>query len=112
MCLRPQGCTVREFMVAGNCGPANNYRKALQTVTRVITVTKLPGDGGRGYRFKAAPTAKGLKLIEAALGKVPAALVPQASDAPAKAPRKRKAKAAPTPQADAPASDAPAAPQA
>lgn len=29
MALRADGCTVRQFQIAGNCGPANNYRRKL-----------------------------------------------------------------------------------
>lgn len=93
MCLRPNGCTVREFQVAGNCGPASNYRRELQTVAKVITVTKLPGDGKRAYRFKAYLTAKGVKLCEAAGITPPKGAVKADGDAPAKAPRRRVSKA-------------------
>lgn len=115
MCLRPQGCTVREFRWAGRdndgmpCGPANNYRGALVTVDKVITVNVLPGQG-REYRFKAVLTAKGAALCKAA-GVTPpkgALASDAASDKPAKVKRARKPKATPAPQLEAaPTSDAP-----
>lgn len=114
MALRPQGCTVRQFQVAGSCGPANNYRRALITVDKVIKVDVLPVNGTRAYAFKAVLTAKGVAMAKAAGVKLPAVLEGKASEAKAKSPRKpRAAKATANEAAPTPASEAPqAAPQA
>lgn len=107
MALRPQGCTVRQFQVAGSCGPANNYRRDLVKVDKVLTVAVLPSAEGRAYAFKARLTAKGVAMVKAAMGKVPAGLE---ADTPAKAPRKPrtpKVTAAPASEA-APVEPAPA----
>lgn len=60
MTLRPAGCTVRQFQVAGSCGPANNYRRAL-VADGLLTVQVQ----GKPYAFVATLTAKG-KLAVAA----------------------------------------------
>lgn len=60
MCLRDGGCTVRQFCVAGSCGPANNKR-GLVVKRGLATVTVQ----GKPYSFKLTPTAKGLALIKA-----------------------------------------------
>lgn len=113
MCLRPQGASVREFLLASNAkGPAHNYRRALIGVDRVVTDAPLPGDG-RAYRFKVTLTAKGAAMVKAA-----GVVLPKGVDAPkAKAPRKpRAAKAKPatvttTAPVDGGSGDQPATPQ-
>ncbi len=56
MCLRPEGCTVRQFQMAGSCGPANNKRRDVVRVRQLATEAKV----GTPYAFKLTPTAKGL----------------------------------------------------
>jgi hypothetical protein len=64
MCLRPEGCTVTQFVLAGSCGPANNYRRAMVKTGWFSCVVE-----GKPYAFKLSLTAKGeaklAKLIEA-----------------------------------------------
>ena len=64
MCLRMKGCTVRQFQIAGDCGPANNYRGRL-VKTGLMTVTV----EGKPYAHKLTLTTKG----QAALDKAKAA---------------------------------------
>lgn len=80
MTLRPAGCTVRQFQVAGSCGPANNYRRAL-VADGLLTVQVQ----GKPYAFVAALTAKG-KLAVAA-GEKAAIAAKVTAEAPAKAPK-------------------------
>ncbi len=56
MCLRPEGCTVRQFQMAGSCGPANNKRRDVVRVRQLATEAKV----GTPYAFVLKPTAKGL----------------------------------------------------
>ncbi len=58
MCLRPGGCTVRQFQIAGSCGPANNYRRRL-VHDGLLTVHVT----GKPYAFVAALTAKGKQAV-------------------------------------------------
>lgn len=103
MTLRPEGCTVQQFCLAGSCGPANNYRRALvKSGWFSCTVT------GKPYAFTLGFTAKGEAKVIAAQ----AALANAAADKPAKAPRngkgKRKAPQATTPAVtETPTSEAP-----
>lgn len=102
MTLRPEGCTVQQFCLAGSCGPANNYRRALvKSGWFSCTVT------GKPYAFTLGFTAKG----EAKVMTAQAALV-AAGEQPAKpakkAKRKAKAKKAATVAAgETPTSEAP-----
>jgi hypothetical protein len=88
MCLRPEGCTVAQYVLAGSCGPANNYRRALVKAGWFSCTVE-----GKPYAFKLTVTAKG----QAKLDKAQAALVAAEADAgtsPAKAKRKAKRKPA------------------
>lgn len=92
MCLRPEGCTVSQFVLAGSCGPANNIRRDL--VKAGYFTCKVEG---KPYAFILTVTAKGQQRLD----KAQAAAEAEASmvDAPKgkKAARKRrldKAKAA------------------
>ncbi len=68
MCLRKEGCTVRQFCVAGSCGPANNKRGlVVKRGLATVTVT------GKPYAFTLTPTAKGLALVKANEAKAQAA---------------------------------------
>jgi hypothetical protein len=81
MCLRDGGCTVQQFMLAGSCGPANNYRRALvKTGWFKLTVA------GKPYAYTMTITEKGA----AKLAKAQAAAEAEAGET-AKAPAKRKA---------------------
>lgn len=100
MCLRPGGCTVRQFQIAGSCGPANNYRRTLVNAG-VLKVTV----EGKPYAYVATVTPKGLKAIEKAVAANAAAEATTAAEKPARAAAKpkRKAKAKPaTPVAATP----------
>jgi hypothetical protein len=107
MCLRPEGCTVQQFVLAGSCGPANNYRRALvKSGWFNCTVD------GKPYAFKLTVTAKGeAKLAKAQVQAEAEATVAEAPKVKSKPKGKRKAKA---PVAEAPAetpiSEAPEAP--
>ena len=60
MALRPNGCTVRQFQIAGSCGPANNTRRALvQSGVFAQTVT------GKPYAYVLKLTAKGAAAAKA-----------------------------------------------
>ena len=114
MCLRPEGCTVSQFVLAGSCGPANNIRRDL--VKAGYFTSKVEG---KPYAFILTVTAKGQQR----LNKAQAAAEAEASviDAPKgkKAKGKkaaRKPKAAPVTDVavipatvETPASDAPSA---
>ena len=81
MCLRTKGCTVRQFQIAGNCGPANNYRGALvKTGLMQVSVE------GKPYAHKLVLTPKG----EAAVAKGKLA---DKKDVAARKPRKVKVEA-------------------
>lgn len=94
MCLRPEGCTTAQFLAAGWCGTANNNKRKLIDVARVVTPDWLPGSG-RGRAVRLYLTALGEQHVKAALGKVPAGFT-KAAAKPAKvrAPRAPKAKVA------------------
>lgn len=84
MALRPEGCTVRQFQIAGSCGPANNYRRKLvraKLFTEQVT--------GKPYAYVLTLTAKG----QAAYDRGMAAMAADAT-APASKPAKGKGKAA------------------
>jgi hypothetical protein len=87
MCLRPEGCTVQQFCLAGSCGPANNMRRDLVKSGWFSSTVE-----GKPYAYKLSVTAKG----EAKLAKAQAQLEAAATvaDAP-KATKKAKAKKAP-----------------
>ena len=103
MTLRPEGCTVQQFCLAGSCGPANNYRRALvKSGWFACTVT------GKPYAFTLGFTAKGEAKVLAAQTALAAAGV----DTPAKPAKKAKRKAlakkaAAVAPVDAPTSEAP-----
>jgi len=104
MCLRPEGCTVAQFVLAGSCGPANNYRRQLVTSGWFSCVPV-----GKPYAFVMTFTTKGAdKLAKAQVKAAEAATVTDKPKA-AKAARKRVAKVAPAPVADAevPAAEVP-----
>lgn len=61
MCLRPGGCTVRQFQIAGSCGPANNHRRALRRDYGLVTETK----SGNPYAFTLKLTPKGQAQLKA-----------------------------------------------
>jgi hypothetical protein len=82
MCLRPEGCTVTQFMAAGSCGPAHNKRREL-VGKRWLTVAVQ----GKPYAYVAKLTAKGEAKVAAANAAA------SEGDAP-KAKAKRKAKKA------------------
>lgn len=62
MCLRREGCTVRQFCTAGSCGPANNWRRSLWRDHKVVT----EGKQGNPYAFTLRLTAKGRDMLKAA----------------------------------------------
>lgn len=98
MALRDGGCTVRQFQVAGSCGPANNYRRALVNAGLIKVSVE-----GKPYAYVATLTAKGqaaiARNVKAAAEAAPA---DKAADKPAKAAKaKRKARKA----ADKPAGE-------
>ena len=61
MCLRPAGCTVRQFQIAGSCGPANNYRRRLVREGLFAETVE-----GKPYAYKLVITDKGTKAVEKA----------------------------------------------
>lgn len=65
MCLRPEGCTVAQFCIAGSCGPANNKRTDVVKHRKLATVTV----EGKPYAFKLVLTAAGRTAIENAVKK-------------------------------------------
>lgn len=90
MTLRPEGCTVQQFCLAGSCGPANNYRRALvKSGWFSCTVT------GKPYAFTLGFTAKGEAKVMTAQTALAAAGEQPAKPAK-KAKRKAKAKKAAT----------------
>ena len=104
MCLRPEGCTVRQFMGAGSSGPANNWRRALRRDYGLVTEAKV----GTPYAFILKLTPKGVEQLKAAgvaIGGLPV-------EKPAKPVTVTKGavtapKAAPTAPAQTPTSEAP-----
>ena len=60
MALREHGCTVRQFQIAGSCGPANNHRRAM-VASKVVRETVV----GKPYAYVLTVTPKG----EAAIAK-------------------------------------------
>jgi hypothetical protein len=83
MCLRPEGCTVQQFCLAGSCGPANNYRRALVKSGWFGCTVE-----GKPYAFKLAFTVKGEAKLTAMQAKLD--VDAQAADAVPVA-KKRKA---------------------
>lgn len=61
MTLRPEGCTVAQFVLAGSCGPANNYRRALVKSGWFSQTVE-----GKPYAFKLTVTAKGQAKLDKA----------------------------------------------
>lgn len=102
MTLRAEGCTVQQFCLAGSCGPANNYRRALvKSGWFSCTVT------GKPYAFTLGFTAKGEAKVLAAQAALAAAGVDTPAKPAKKAKRKAKAaKATPVAVAETPTSDA------
>lgn len=116
MCLRPEGCTVAQFCMAGSCGPANNKRRqVINNGWARVTVS------GKPYAFRLTITDKGLAVVKrnaqlaadkaaAATAKpvkkakaVKAAGKPKGKGKPAKAtPQAGKPETAPTVTAEAP----------
>ena len=80
MCLRKGGCTVRQFQIAGSCGPANNYRRRLVREGLFDETVE-----GKPYAYKLVVTAKGT----AALAKAAAAA--KAKDVAKGKPKAKKA---------------------
>ena len=103
MTLRAEGCTVQQFCLAGSCGPANNYRRALvKSGWFACTVA------GKPYAFTLGFTAKGEAKVLAAQTALAAAGVDTHAKPAKKAKRKAKAKkATPVAVAETPTSDAP-----
>jgi hypothetical protein len=86
MCLRDGGCTVRQFQIAGSCGPANNYRRAL------VNAKLVKGDVvGKPYAYTLTVTPKGQASIDRAV----AAAQATASEPKAKVVKATKASAKP-----------------
>lgn len=83
MAMRDGGCTVRQFQIAGSCGPANNYRRKL--VRAKLFTEKVEG---KPYAYCLTLTAKG---EQARVKGMTIAAAPPAEPKPAKA---KKAKAA------------------
>lgn len=65
MCLRPEGCTVQQFCLAGSCGPANNYRRALVNSGWFSVTVE-----GKPYAFKMTFTVKGEAKLAAMQAKL------------------------------------------
>lgn len=103
MTLRAEGCTVQQFCLAGSCGPANNYRRALvKSGWFACTVT------GKPYAFTLGFTAKGEAKVLAAQTALAAAGLDTPAKPAKKAKRKAKAaKATPVAVAETPTSEAP-----
>lgn len=83
MTLRPEGCSVRQFLIAGGGGPANNIRRELEN-KKLLKVTV----EGKPYVYHGVVTDKGKKAIDA----YKAALA--AGDDPAAKTKKKGKKAA------------------
>jgi hypothetical protein len=60
MCLRPEGCTVTQFVAAASSGPAHNKRREL-VAKKLIKVSVM----GNPYAYVAALTDKGQKAVTA-----------------------------------------------
>jgi len=88
MCLRPEGCTVQQFMLAGSCGPANNYRRELVKSGWFSLQVE-----GKPYAYKMTITAKGAAKLERAQVAASEAAQAEAATKPAKAKRKATGKA-------------------
>lgn len=67
MCLRPTGCTVRQFCIAGSCGPANNKRRLVVQRGWAKVSTE-----GKPYAFTLTVTPKGDAVIKANTAKAAA----------------------------------------
>lgn len=109
MCLRPEGCTVAQFCLAGSCGPANNYRRQLVKAGWFATTVE-----GKPYAFKLTVTAKGAAKLEKATIAFEAEASVAKADKPAKPAKKptgkrKGAKVINTPAPETATSDAPAA---
>jgi hypothetical protein len=87
MCLRPEGCTVAQFCLAGSCGPANNYRRQLVKAGWFSTTVE-----GKPYAFKLTLTAKGAAKLEKAAATFEAEASVAKADKPAKPAKKAKGK--------------------
>jgi hypothetical protein len=87
MCLRKGGCTVRQYQIAGSCGPANNYRLRLVREGLVsITVE------GKPYAYKLVLTPAGEAVIEKAKAKPEPVTAAPATAKPVKAKAVKKAR--------------------
>lgn len=63
MCLRPEGCTVQQFLLTGMAtGPANNWRRDLRRVYGLVTESVT----GKPFAFHLRLTAKGRDMLKAA----------------------------------------------
>ena len=90
MTLRPAGCTVRQFQIAGSCGPANNYRRRLVREGLFAETVE-----GKPYAYKLVITDKGVKAVDKAKAALAAVAVKPAPVAKAvKAAKPVKAKVA------------------
>lgn len=103
MALRPTGCTVRQFQIAGSCGPANNYRRALANAGLIKVLVE-----GKPYAYVATVTPKGLKAIAKAQETLAQAEANEKAEAPkakkaAKASSKGKGTSKRKPAAEVPA---------
>lgn len=80
MSLRAEGCTVQQFCLAGSCGPANNYRRALVKAGWLTCTVE-----GKPYAFKLGLTAKGAdKLVKAQAAAAAAATLTTVDPKPSK----------------------------
>src|SRR5882672_1849996 len=106
MCLRVDGCTVRQFCMAGSCGPANNKRGLM--IKRGLVSSTVQG---KPYAFILKLTPKGAALVKANEAKAIAAVdKASAPKAPAKGKTKVATKAASKPKGTPKAKVAPKAP--
>jgi len=104
MCLRSGGCTVRQFQIAGSCGPANNYRRALVAAGVVKATVE-----GKPYAYLLTVTPKGEKAVADGLAKLAADTANEKAKPKASKPKgKAKAKPGTLPApAETPISDLP-----
>jgi hypothetical protein len=104
MAYRAEGCTVAQFCLAGSCGPANNYRRALVKAGWATCTVE-----GKPYAFKLGFTAKGAERLgkaEAAIAEAVTVTVPAKAISKPKGKVKAK-KAIKQPKAETPISEAP-----
>ena len=97
MCLRKGGCTVRQFQIAGSCGPANNYRRRLVREGLFDETVE-----GKPYAYKLVVTAKGTAALAKAAAAAKAKDVAKGKPKAKKAvPAKPEAQIAPVPAPEA-----------